>query len=179
MNNNPNFLSKLSSRSILLVMFLLTGLPLSLAWLMVVADWHPKNITAKGQFLTTPIAWETITDIDFVGTPNTWRLLIFADDCEQTCQTRLESYRKMHIALGRKSSDLSRILITSAMFESNDPFLYQLSTTDLSLTKRPELANKVWLADPQGWVVMSFAADQPAAELHQDILKLLKANTRS
>ncbi|TBR41069.1 hypothetical protein CBF23_010690 [Marinomonas agarivorans] len=168
-----------SGKGLLLIMFLLTGLPLSIAWSMVFTGWQPSHITAKGQFLAPPIEWKTIANTEMAGVPETWRLLVLENHCDLRCQERLESYRKMHIALGRQSKALSRVLITSVPFASQDPFLYQINASHLSLSATSPSESTVWLADPDGWIVMRFTPDQPAAELHQDILKLLKANSKS
>jgi len=174
----PKALTKLSPKWLVIIMFLMTALPLSVAWVMVLNDWKPSKITANGDFFTPPIDWQEMTRATFVGEENTWRLFVVESECDSGCERRLESYRKMHVALGRQSDNLSRVLVTSQPFESSDRFLYQINDSSLVAEVQP-LEHKVWLADPDGWIVMGFDAEQSAAELHKDILKLLKSNPRS
>ncbi|WP_438464085.1 hypothetical protein [Marinomonas sp. PE14-40] len=168
--------SKLYSRTIVLIMFAMTGLPLSFAWAMVFTDWRPSEITAKGEFLAAPIAWDSISSSPLAGEEGTWRLLVVEEACQAKCLERLESYRRMHVALGRKSDGLSRVLLTQDQIDNQDKFLYQDSFSSLDADSISNLKHKAWLVDPQGWLVMSFKAEQDAAELHKDILKLLKNN---
>lgn len=168
--------SKFSSRLIVFVMFSMTGLPLTFAWVMVFTDWRPSAITAKGEFLSDPIAWNSIATNPLLGEDGTWRLLVVEKECKETCLNRLESYRKMHVALGRQSKGLSRVLMTQADINNEDKFLYQDDIAALNADEINGLNHKAWLVDPDGWLVMSFNADQDAAELHKDILKLLKNN---
>ncbi|KJZ12728.1 MAG: hypothetical protein ACPGUE_19230 [Marinomonas sp.] len=168
--------SKLYSRTIVLIMFAMTGLPLSFAWAMVFTDWRPSEITAKGEFLETPIAWDTISTSPLAGEDGTWRLLVIEESCQSPCLDRLESYRRMHVALGRQSDGLSRVLLTKEQIDNQDSFLYLDKFSNLDADSVKDLKHKAWLVDPQGWLVMSFKAEQDAAELHKDILKLLKNN---
>lgn len=168
--------SKFSSRLIVFIMFAMTGLPLSFAWAMVYNDWRPNAITAKGDFLNKPIAWDSVSTEPLAGADGTWRLLIVEESCQQICQQRLESYRRMHVALGRKSNGLSRVLMSSNQAKYEDEFLYRADISKMNSVKKEQLSHKAWLVDPAGWLVMSFDADQDAAELHKDILKLLKNN---
>lgn len=168
--------SKFSSRLIVSVMFAMTGLPLTFAWVMVFTDWRPSVITAKGQFLSEPIAWNSIATKPLLGEDGTWRLLVVEKECQERCLTRLESYRKMHVALGRQSKGLSRVLMTQAEIKSDDKFLYRDNIVGVNVDEINSMNHKAWLVDPDGWLVMSFNADQDAAELHKDILKLLKNN---
>ncbi|EAQ64488.1 probable transmembrane protein [Marinomonas sp. MED121] len=157
-------------------MFAMTGLPLSFAWAMVFTDWRPSEITAKGEFLSEPIAWDSISSSPLAGEEGTWRLLVVEEACQAKCLERLESYRRMHVALGRKSDGLSRVLLTQEQIDNQDKFLYLDSFSSLDADSISNLKHKAWLVDPKGWLVMSFKAEQDAAELHKDILKLLKNN---
>jgi len=157
-------------------MFAMTGLPLTFAWGMIFTDWRPSVITAKGAFLSDPIAWDSIATKPLLGVDGTWRLLIVEKECQQLCLKRLESYRKMHVALGRQSKGLSRVLMTQAEINNEDRFLYRADMAAVSAESINNMNHKAWLVDPAGWLVMSFNAEQDAAELHKDILKLLKNN---
>lgn len=168
--------SKFSSRLIVFVMFAMTGLPLTFAWGMVFTDWKPTAFTAKGDFLQNPVAWKSITTDPLMGVEGTWRLMIFEKECEQDCLARLESYRRMHVALGRQSKGLSRVLVTQDDVLNGDQFLYQTNAKNINSESFVDMNHKAWLVDPEGWLVMSFEAEQNAADLHKDILKLLKNN---
>lgn len=160
-------------------LFLISFIPLAIAWLLIAFDWKPDSETAKGTFLSPPIYQSDLlsTEMAFPG-ENKWRLLVVEKQCDLECEGRLESYRKMHVALGRTSERLERILITSDSFVSHDPFLITAPSDLLTEARFNELSKGVWLMDPQGWLIMKFDSEQPASEMHHDILKLLKIEER-
>lgn len=171
---------KMNGKWLVLVLFVATLTPLVAAWGLIQLNWHPSSITANGQILSPPIQLKDVLEPEqSILNDNRWRLLIVEKDCTLACIERLESYRKMHVALGRESDNFSRWLITDSPLKSQDTFLGTATLEQPPVTGMIELENAVWLVDPQGWVMMRFDANQPAAELHKDILRLLKSSNQS
>ena len=162
------------------ILFLVCFLPLSLAWGMVYFKWQPASSMANGEVLPTPIPLKNILYDPISSSPSTtWHLLVIQNQCDAICDTQLEAYRKMHVALGREAEKLSRVLVSVNKTSVDDSFLSLMPYSNLVKEQAQAMNNAVWLVDPMGWVVLKYSPDQPAAELHKDILRLLKSTNQN
>ena len=101
-----------------------------------------------------------------------------AGPCDSKCLTRLDEIRRIHVALYKNMSRVSRAVLTD---QPDDPALLALSHSqpDLLLLAAPpgelaDIADTLLLVDPQGQLVITYPADASPQGVRADLERLLK-----
>jgi hypothetical protein len=166
-------------------------------------DWRPHGHTNHGDLvqplralpavsLPTAAGGQTSPRL-FIGK---WTLIyIGAGDCNERCRTALIDTRQVRLALGRDLDRVQRVFLytgeccrgaydrsrldreqsdlVSASFEG--PTAGQLHSAFPSVGGVPAAhGGRIYIADPLGNLVLSYAADAPRKGLLEDLKKLLK-----
>ena len=189
---------------LLVVLALLFFAPLGLAFYLYYGHgtWHPGGRVNAGELveparplpsLALPLLGSGNTDPNFLK--GKWTLLyIEFGKCAESCRTRLYDTRQVRLALDRDMNRVQRVFIADA--ECCDAqFLHEqhpdLITIRASAAAAPLLAllpgqasanappapPRVYLIDPLGNLMMSYAADAKARGILDDMKRLLRLSS--
>lgn len=135
----------------------------------------------------------SVTDLGLpepiINETRNWQLIQFAPECADACLEKSYEQRQMHIALGKLSPRIQRVLITEStlpeQFKRNFPHLtvshYQVNGISEAILQRVPSAvledNPVFVADPFGNIMLYFTRDHDYRAQMSDLKKLLKLST--
>ncbi len=124
-----------------------------------------------------------------------WSLLYITDNCDQHCLENLYRMRQIHIAMDKHSLRVQRILFLSnhdqpidhkilfadytglRLIDENAETLKQLLPLfQLNKGENPTRMNRLYIIDPLGGLMMSYAPDANPRGIMKDLRKLLKAS---
>ena len=185
-------------------LWLLIGLffvPLFVAFFMYYgfADWRPSGSTNKGDLITPARPIETGVLLSPQDQPleedvmkGKWSLVFIGDgQCDARCREALTLIRQTRLALNDDASRVQRMflatanccdmeylstehegLITARVEEESDRAL--LANFPRYQDVPVETAGRIYIVDPLGNLMMSYAPDAPPKALLEDLRKLLK-----
>ena len=146
-------------------------------------DWLPQ-LPGSRQLLATPVplppAW-----LGDLGPPFRWSLIYARmTACEQQCAQHVDRLRQVQLALNRDQDRVQRLLLhTTVLPQLVDPELISRPLDDtvgqgVAAALGPEslATGRVFVADPQGSVILSYPADVEQKELLRDLKRLLSAS---
>jgi cytochrome oxidase Cu insertion factor (SCO1/SenC/PrrC family) len=130
-------------------------------------------------------AGDALTPPDFLK--GKWTLLYFGPgSCPDACRADLYDTRQVRTALGKDESRVQRVFLAEgaccdlALLRTEHPDLLIVRATDeaaplVALLRRavPEARDRIYLIDPLGNLMMSYAADAPPKGLLEDLKRLL------
>jgi cytochrome oxidase Cu insertion factor (SCO1/SenC/PrrC family) len=186
--------SKSRGRWMLLLLFAFFVLPLLLVVLMHRFDWHPQG-SSHGELISPPRLLQTPAQLldarGTLATPALWRdkwsMVYIADDCQQTCNDRLHIMRQLHVSLAKDISRVQRVLLTPSHdlegIQKQYPDLLILGQSAEALAELRQQfdlphepagsADRIYLVDPLGNLMMSYPSTIPAGEIRKDLTRLL------
>ena len=178
-------------------LILLWGVPLGLmfgAWLLYVLNFAPGTHN-HGELIQPPVA----VGEALPATPadaRQWSLLLPApaDGCGDDCRESLRLSRQVHIALGRDAWRLRRVhwnssgeAVTSRRrrhLGEEHPGMLTLDDGTAVLNQRiaaavgPDWSGKIYLVDPDGFLMMRYESEQAGEDILEDLRFLLKISRR-
>jgi hypothetical protein len=158
------------SRLKLLALMAIFALPMLVAWVMVAFRIGiPDQRTAHGELAPeVPVLadWPIEAAEDALG--GDWLL---AFDCAEDCDASADQWWRVHRALGREAHRISRLRIGEAAEALPGETLARW-------TSSPDWRDpgRLWVLDPDGRPVLSYASGVDAADVLDDIEKLLRMN---
>lgn len=158
-------------------------------------DWKPKG-ESIGE-LVTPAKLITINDAIIMSDGNKardylwqekWSMIYIAETCEDTCKNKLHSLRQLHVSLYKEIPRMQRVFITSSkqideqkqqypdMFVLNQPTaeITALSNQFNIKNESSMHADRIYLVDPLGHLMMSYTPNTDPALIRKDITRLMK-----
>jgi cytochrome oxidase Cu insertion factor (SCO1/SenC/PrrC family) len=189
---------------LLVVLALLFFAPLGIAFYLYYGHgtWHPGGRVNAGELveparplpsLALPLLGSGNTDPNFLK--GKWTLLyVGLGSCTEGCRTRLYDTRQVRLALDRDMNRVQRVFIADADC-CDAQFLHEqhpdLITIRASAAVAPLLAllpgqgsvnaapapPRVYLIDPLGNLMMSYAADAKAKGILEDMKRLLRLSS--
>ena len=190
-------------RRLLIVLALMFFAPLGLAFYLYYGHgtWHPGGHVNAGDLiqparplpsLSLPLWGSGTTDPNFLKRKWTF-LYVAAGPCAEACRTRLYGTRQVRLALDRDMNRVQRVfvadpdccdarwlheqhpdLITIGAGAAATPLLTLLPGRDgATLAAAP----RVYLIDPLGNLMMSYAADAKAKGMLEDMKRLLRLSS--
>jgi hypothetical protein len=113
--------------------------------------------------------------------PDAWQLIYARmTPCEQQCAQDLGRLHQVHLALGRDSSRVRRVLWHVGSLPVEDPELTAFSLDDVlgrglvdALGAERMAEGRVYVADPRGELILSYPPDVEQKELLRDLERLL------
>ncbi|GMQ89313.1 MAG: hypothetical protein BMS9Abin09_0785 [Gammaproteobacteria bacterium] len=197
-NDNPGQRRARLSMVLVLTMF---AAPLAVAWLAlsVFPDWRPGSTTNRGD-LVEPVRLlpafnlETLqgTEIDETFLRGKWTILYLAKGaCDRPCVEQLYNIRQIRLAQGKNIDRLRRLMLWNKTGVSDaqqqelqthfpgqviapvagEKALLQMFALD---EQDPLTANRVYLIDPLGNLMMKYEPDKEPQGMIKDLEKLLK-----
>lgn len=188
------------SRTQLWLLIAIFFVPLAFAFVMYYGfDWRPAGTTNKGDLISPPRPLQTGTLLTPQDQPieesifeDKWSLVYIGNgQCDARCRDALTLMRQTRLALNDDASRVRRVflatsgccdleylstehegLITARADEASDREL--LATFPRYDDVPVENAGRIYIVDPLGNLMMSYAPDAPQKALLEDLKKLLK-----
>jgi cytochrome oxidase Cu insertion factor (SCO1/SenC/PrrC family) len=181
----------------LALLVIIPSLAVGLAWYLYFfgSQFIPDNRTNKGELILPPVSFQTMslnqnearfTLDDLEGR---WGILVVGDaQCsDKPCQEALYQSRQAHIALGRESDRVVRLVISpesqssfSQSIQEEHPGVIWLGSDASSVLKalgtQTWPAHRFYIVDPLGNIMMQYKPGQYGGDLLKDLQKLLKAS---
>lgn len=183
---------KKSGRWVLIAIFLLFAGPVTIAWFLYSqGDISINKTTNNGKLLIPPLDMSQLSLTDTNNTPfdqkqlrGKWLLLYVAPpNCHKECKMNLYNIRQIRTATGKNMGRVNRVVISLSKQTDIDELIksYFKGTTHVITNKATEqkLAlrqGSLYLVDPMGNIMMSYAPKAPASGVLKDIERLLKVS---
>jgi cytochrome oxidase Cu insertion factor (SCO1/SenC/PrrC family) len=188
----------LRSRRMLLGLAALFFVPLAVAFLLFYSGWRPTGQVNRGDLIHPARSLPSVVLLDAADQPldeqflrGKWSLAYVGDGvCNARCVEALTLMRQTRLALGKDSERVQRVffitggccnqqylaseqagLITARLDEASDGGFVALFP-GTGATPASE-AGRIYIIDPQGNLMMSYAPTSPAKALLEDLKKLL------
>lgn len=182
-------------RLMLLSMLIFFSAPLIAVVIMYKLDWRPTGssvgdlvVPAKQLTMNYALQSSDANDIKPDLWKDKWSMLYIAEACEQKCQSKLSNMRQLHTSLYKEIPRMQRVFITRAQnvnaIKKNYPdmlIINQPGTEVSTLSDQFNLdgvssmhADRIYLVDPLGHFMMSYASDTDPALIRKDIIRLMK-----
>lgn len=182
-------------RWMLLSMLIFFMAPIIAVVAMVKLDWRPQGasvgeLVKPAKLLQVPDLAK-LSDSKEVGVEfwkDKWSMVYVTEQCEEKCKTKLYNMRQMHVSLYKEIPRMQRVLITSqkdvAELKRMHPELLILNQTEGAISQLNEQfseaneqansADKLYLVDPRGYLMMRYAPNIEPSLIRKDIVRLMK-----
>ena len=174
---------------LLVAVFLMPGL------LALYCYQHPTWLTQKtinkGQFIESEVRVHALSKPIDVQAPmgaakSKWHLLLWSPSaCQDDCINLLEKLSRVRLALGRHFYEVDEVLLSGeTMAEglwkqsmNTGPLqgvgVLQLQHTDVRNLSALSSASRIFIANPQGYLVLSYAVTAELDDVYRDLHQLL------
>ena len=203
MNNNTHndtltqdYLTRQSHGRLMLISMLIFFLtPIVVVIAMYKLDWRPHG-SSVGELVTPArllsMQQPLLLSDGKLATDDLWKdkwsMVYIAAECSEECAAKLYMMRQLHVSLYKEIPRMQRLLVTTTQdispFKKSYPELLivnQPSADINSLSDQFELngepaanSDRIYLVDPLGHLMMSFAANTDPALIRKDITRLMK-----
>ncbi len=190
-------LSIKSSRKRFLWLAALFFAPLAVAFLLYYGElWRPQGSTNKGELIhpARPLPAVSLTLADGSASSadllqGKWSWVYIGDgQCDARCRTALTDTRQARLLLAEKMDRIQRVFLAAgtccdmAYLNAEQPGLIVARFNNAEIANVFPVYNdvplasagRIYLVDPLGNLMMSYAAETPSMGLLEDIKKLLK-----
>ncbi|TVQ45931.1 MAG: hypothetical protein EA371_11100 [Gammaproteobacteria bacterium] len=176
-------------------------LGLSFLWYYGLTELRPDSGVQRGELihparplpqLNLPLATGGETAGAFLE--RTWTLLYLAPGpCDEACRARITELRQLRLALGRESSRVTGVLLYTGptpdrhWLETEHTGLIAASLNEDDARARMlapfpggenptalMAAGRVYIVDPNGNLMMAYAAGTPLKDIHEDLKRLMR-----
>lgn len=186
------------NRMMLLAIFALFFGSLFFAGVLRFSGWRPAGMKNKGELLQPPADLRAVTPKLLDGTPyawapinRVWRVAVAPPaDCAAECTKTVEDLYKVWELLGREATRVDVLWlcpsVASCDLPPNAPKLATLRLLQADAGLRAKLPRvdlvtfdgrrgvPVYVVDPNGFVILRYAAGSDPGDLRSDLAKLLK-----
>jgi cytochrome oxidase Cu insertion factor (SCO1/SenC/PrrC family) len=186
------------NRMMLLAIFALFFGSLFFAGVLRFSGWRPAGMKNKGELLQPPADLRAVTPKLLDGTPyawapinRVWRITVAPPvDCGAECTKTVEDLYKVWELLGREATRVDVLWlcpsVASCDLPPNAPKLATLRLLQADAGLREKLPRvdlvtfvghrgvPVYVVDPNGFVILRYAAGSDPGDLRSDLAKLLK-----
>lgn len=181
------------SRAQLLILIAVFFMPLAIAFALYYGAWRPVGSTNRGELIDPPRPLPTAALTSASGAPldtafvrGKWSLVYIGDGaCDTRCREALTLTRQTRLALNDDLPRVQRVFLAigaccdSTYLDAEHAGLIVARTDSAAgaalLREFPEpQAGRIYIVDPLGNLMMSYASDAPPKGLLEDLEKLLK-----
>lgn len=182
-------------RLMLLCMLIFFITPIIAVIAMYKMDWRPKGesigeLVVPAKLLTMNYA--LMSSDGSVVQPDLWKdkwsMVYIAGNCEATCKEKLHNIRQLHVSLYKEIPRMQRVLITTSQDVTQlkqdypDMLILNQPTTEISAlsdqfnvnNESSMTADRIYLVDPLGHFMMSYAPATDPALMRKDITRLMR-----
>lgn len=182
-------------RLMLLTMLIFFITPIIAVIAMYKLDWRPKGesigeLVIPARLLTMNYAF--MSSDGSVVKPDLWKdkwsMIYIAGNCENKCKTKLHNMRQLHISLYKEIPRMQRVFITTSQdvqqFAQDYPDMLILNQPGTEITTLSDQfninnessigADRIYLVDPLGHFMMSYAPATDPALIRKDVTRLMR-----
>lgn len=182
-------------RLMLLCMLIFFITPIIAVIAMYKMDWRPKGesigeLVVPAKLLTMNYA--LMSSDGSVVQPDLWKdkwsMVYIAGNCEATCKKKLHNIRQLHVSLYKEIPRMQRVLITTSQDVTQlkqdypDMLILNQPATEISAlsdqfnvnNESSMTADRIYLVDPLGHFMMSYAPATDPALMRKDITRLMR-----
>ena len=193
---NQEYLARQSrGRLMLISMLIFFVTPIVVVIAMYKLDWRPQGASV-GELVVPPRLLNMNKALllnDGKSVPaniwkDKWSMLYVAGDCDDTCHGKLHDMRQLHVSLYKEIPRMQRVLVTTAqdvasiqkaypeLLIMNQPAaVISTLSEQFQINATPAISDhRIYLIDPLGNLMMSFAPSTDAALIRKDITRLMK-----
>jgi len=171
--------SQRQGRLMLALIVGLLALPFVIGAALYFGGWQPSRMSHHGHLVSPPRQLSGQMLRSAAKNDQNWIFLYrVSGPCTDACLARLDEMRRIHVALYKNMSRVSRAVLTD---QPADPALLALQRAQpdlLLLTDHSgelnDIADPVLLVDPQGQLVITYPADASPQGMRADLERLLK-----
>ncbi|HRE16158.1 MAG TPA: SCO family protein [Rhodocyclaceae bacterium] len=180
-----------AQRAILLIIVLL-AMPFVLGWALYAYGWRPQTTGNYGELLQPPPQLPASALLRNDGQPlqrdallGKWQFVLVGDTpCDDACRHALHQMRQVQVSLNKDMGRIKRLWINPGA--ATDPATPGILAEwpDLQVARAPDAAwntafptaNRVYLVDPLGNVILRYPSDPDWKRVRKDIEKLMKTS---
>lgn len=182
-------------RLMLLCMLIFFITPIIAVIAMYKMDWRPKGesvgeLVVPAKLLT--MNYVLMSSDGNVVQPDLWKdkwsMVYIAADCEVSCKNKLHNIRQLHVSLYKEIPRMQRVLITTSQdvkqLKQDYPDMLVLNQPATEITALSDqfnvnnvssmTADRIYLVDPLGHFMMSYAPTTDLALIRKDITRLMR-----
>lgn len=201
--NAPTPASVARSRRRLLLLFMLSALPVAVAYVLYFSGWRPETSGNYGELVQPPRPLPDMTLAALDGQPlrldslrGKWSLVVFAAaECREPCQKNLDRMQRVILAQGEKAERVRPVLVVTdprardGLRDALNAYPGVLGLTGPAPAMRalsahfeptpgasPADLNRTYLVDPLGNFMLSWPADADANRMRKDLARLLRVS---
>lgn len=179
-----------SGLPMLLLIVSLLALPFLIAGSLYLGGWRPARTAQHGQLFSPPLQLPASGLRHGDGRPlptgelqGKWLLILAGrGPCPAECAARIDEMRRLQVSLNKEMGRLRRIVLSD---DANDAILrdFPRQQPDLVLASAPAgwlpgageaNAYRLYIADPQGRLIISYPPDVAGQAVRADLERLLK-----
>lgn len=193
--NNEFIERQRRGRLMLLCMLIFFITPIIAVIAMYKLDWRPKGesigeLVVPAHLLTMNYA--LMSSDGSVIKPDLWKdkwsMVYVADNCTEKCKEKLHNMRQLHISLYKEIPRMQRVFVTTSQEVSHlkqdypDMLIVNQPSTEINAlsdqfnvkNESSMTADRIYLVDPLGHFMMSYAPDTSPALIRKDISRLMR-----
>ncbi len=165
-------------------------LPFFLGAALYFSGWRPAQTGNRGELLQPPVAFPAAQFVGADGSPLTgaaltgkWTLLLAGrGPCDTACTGRIDEMRRIQVSLNKEMGRLRRLVLSDdaaqpafAAAHAVQPDLRVAGSREFwPAALAPEPGYRLYVIDPQGNLMLRYAADAPGQDVRKDLEHLLK-----
>lgn len=136
-------------------------------------QWLSKQATNRGEFVKPPLSVKALRQLS-----SKWHLVLWnPQHCDQQCEKRIDQLARVRLALGRRYYDVDQVLLTGEesppMAEQLEKKLHHHGIEVLRAESNCAPDSKIFIANPDGYLVLSYTATAEADDIYHDLKQLL------
>lgn len=182
-------------RVVLLLMLIFFVVPLLVVFLMYKYNWMPSGASV-GELVKPARLLRDVSQLKSdtgASLPDTfwkerWSIVYVAADCQKACLDKLHDMRQLHVSLYKDMPRTQRVLITTMQdttaIKRDYPDMIVINQPSNSISdlmaefavngESAASANRLYLVDPLGHLMMSYQPELPLAAVRKDVTRLLR-----
>ena len=193
--NNQYLEQQRRGRLMLLCMLIFFVTPIIAVIAMYKMDWRPKGesigqLVVPAKLLAMDYAF--MSSDGSVVQPDLWKdkwsMVYIAGNCQAACKEKLHNIRQLHVSLYKEIPRMQRVLITTSQevkqLQQDYPDMLILNQPGSEITALSDqfnvnnessmTADRIYLVDPLGHFMMSYATATDPALIRKDITRLMR-----
>lgn len=163
---------------LLVLVVALFALPFAVAGGLFYGGWQPERTANRGVLVVPPLALPLADLQPAVDPQGRWLLVLAAGrDCAADCLRRIDELRRVQVSLYKEMNRVRRLVLVDDQPSAELSALAR-QQPDLLIARRPASWSRIYavhVLDPQGRLVLDYAAEAPPRDIHSDLERLLKA----
>lgn len=176
-----------SGLPMLALIVVLLSLPFAIAGGLYLSGWRPAQGSQHGTLFDPPLSLPAGGLLGSDGRPlaefdGKWLLILAGHGpCQAACAGRVDEMRRLQVSLNKDMLRLRRMVLTDATndgvlrdFRQRQPDLVLAATPADWLPATADAAYRLYIADPQGRLIISYAPDVAGPAVRADLERLLR-----